>query len=164
MPIASSSLSRTPLDQLTLLIATGLGVGWLPVVPGTFGSLWGVLIAWGLSLTGWSIASQAVCLLVGCGLGVAICQRAARLLALKDPGPVVYDEFLSLPLAFLIIPFSWPTAAAVFLIFRILDMAKPWPICRLERLPGGWGIMADDMAASVVTGAILAAWQQLGGA
>lgn len=152
----------SPVDRIALWIATGLGVGWLPLVPGTFGSLWGIAIAWGLSLSGWPLVGQGGVLAAVCLAGVPICSRAAAVLGLKDPSPVVYDEFASLPLAFLAVGFTWPLAAAAFVLFRLLDITKPWPIRALERLPRGWGIMADDVAAGVLTGLLLRAAQMLG--
>ena len=145
----------TILDRLTLALATGLGVGRLPVVPGTFGSLWGLLIAWGfaaaeLNPIEWGAATLGLCL-----VGVPICGRAAVLLGRHDPGSVVYDEFASLPLAFLAVQFNPTTALAGFVVFRILDMTKPWPIRLVEKSPGGWGIMADDIAAAMLTAALL---------
>ncbi len=88
-------------------------------------------------------------------LGVPICGRAARLLGREDPGAVVYDEFASLPLAFLGVDFSSRTALVAYVIFRILDIGKPWPLRRLERLPGGWGVMADDIGAALLTAVLL---------
>lgn len=142
-------------DRLTLALATGLGLGRLPAVPGTFGSLWGLLIGWGfasaeLSPIAWAAATVGLCL-----MGVPICGRAAVLLGRPDPGAVVYDEFASLPLAFVAVEFTPTIALAGFVLFRILDMTKPWPISRAERLPRGWGIMADDIVAALLTAVLL---------
>ncbi|MCA9052705.1 MAG: phosphatidylglycerophosphatase A [Planctomycetaceae bacterium] len=142
-------------DRLVLLLATGLGVGRMRWVPGTFGSLWGLAIAAGLEAAGWSWPVRSLVLGGLCLLGVPICGRGAKLLGLKDPGPVVYDEFVSLPLAYLFVPFNGAMAILGFLFFRCLDMTKPWPLRWLERLPGGWGIMADDMAAGLLAGLLL---------
>ncbi|NOZ39018.1 MAG: hypothetical protein GXP24_02175 [Planctomycetes bacterium] len=92
------------------------------------------------------------------GLGsVAICSAAARVLGgSKDPQSIVLDEIAALPIVFLGIT---PTGPAVWLagwlLFRLFDITKPSPICRFERLPGGWGIMADDWAAAAVACAAL---------
>ena len=144
-----------PIDRTALLLATGLGVGWVPVIPGTFGSLWGLAIAGGLHWVGWSWQSRLLILIVLCLVGVWICTRAAAVMNRNDPGPVVFDEFACLPLAYLFVPFDLTTALIGFLLFRVLDIAKPWPIRRFEQLPGGWGIMADDVAAGLLTGGLL---------
>lgn len=143
------------IDRFTLLLATGLGVGRLPGSPGTYGSLWGVAIAAGLQSLHLSTTQQAVALAALIACGVPICGRAAKLLGLKDPGPVVYDEYAALPLVYLFADWSWLTAAAGFALFRLFDITKPWPVRRLERLPDGWGIMADDVAAALLAGGLL---------
>lgn len=156
---AMSQSSTSVRDRIVLWIATGFGIGRIPGSPGTFGTLWGLPLAWGLFGTGWPYPWALGVLALLCLAGVPICTRGAALLGLKDPGPVVYDELASLPLAFLWADFNWPWAAAAFLVFRLLDITKPWPIRWFERLPGGWGIMADDIAAGLLTGAILYAGQ-----
>lgn len=140
-------VSAGVLDQCVLFIAAGLGLGRIPFAPGTWGSLLGLPLAWSaqhLSL-GWRITLAAGCFL----LGVPICARAARLLHSHDPSCVVFDEIAAFPIVFLITPMSAGTAAAGFALFRLADIAKPFPARELERLPGGWGIMADDCAAGV---------------
>jgi len=82
-------------------------------------------------------------------VGVPICGRGAQLLGLEDPGPVVWDEIAAFPIVFFLIPVTWTTASLGFLLFRLFDVWKPWPAYRLEHLPGGWGIMADDLAAGL---------------
>jgi phosphatidylglycerophosphatase A len=131
-------------------------------MPGTFGSLLGLLLAWALvGLSGWPIgvllALEGVILLAG----LPICGRAARLIGRPDPGSVVYDEIAAMPLVFLPVPLAFSTsralAAAVlgFAWFRLFDILKPWPVRRLERLPGGLGIMIDDAAAACYAAAAL---------
>ena len=73
----------------------------------------------------------------------------AERVGLKDPGIVVVDEVLGQWVTLLALPFTPATAALGFLLFRAMDIVKPWPARDLERLPGGWGIMADDVAAGV---------------
>jgi phosphatidylglycerophosphatase A len=142
-------------DRIVLIFATGLGVGWMRPGPGTFGSLWGVLLAWGLSVGGITGAWLWCALAVLAIVCIPICGRAATLLARKDPGPVVLDEVVGMSVALGLVPFSWPAAAVGFLLFRILDVWKPWPLRQLERLPGGMGVMADDLAAGALAAAIL---------
>ncbi|MCO6042929.1 phosphatidylglycerophosphatase A [Aeoliella sp. ICT_H6.2] len=139
---------------LAVWLASGLGVGLFARAPGTFGAIWGLPLAWAyFQLPGvwtWVAAAMVV------ALGVPVCDRAARDLAMKDPGPVVWDEFATVPLVFLLVPLSgipvmsdiW-IALTGFGLHRAFDITKPWPCNRLERLPGGWGIMADDIAAAL---------------
>lgn len=150
--LAPSSLA-TP--SLATWLATGLGVGlWAPAAPGTFGALWGLPLAWAYSeagpVWGWGIAVAVIL------LGVPICQRGAIDLAMKDPGPVVWDEFATVPLVFLLVPMStWWIALVGFGLHRLFDITKPWPCKRLEQLPGGWGIMMDDVAAAIYGAVVL---------
>lgn len=146
-------------NTLAVWLATGLGVGLLAPAPGTFGALWGLPLTWAyFQLPGavWPWVAAAVVLLVG----VPICDRAARDLNMKDPGPVVWDEFASVPLVFVLTPnLGLWTAVLGFGLHRLFDITKPWPCSRLERLPGGWGIMADDVAAALYAAVTLYALQ-----
>jgi phosphatidylglycerophosphatase A len=146
-------------DRCAVLLATGLGVGFIPVMPGTFGSLLGLPIAWLFGWSGWPaelvLAAKAALLLAG----VPLCGRAARRLGGTDPAAIVYDEIAALQLVFLSAPLTLTTAILGFIWFRIFDIAKPWPVRRLERLPGGWGIMLDDVAAALFAAA--ATWLSL---
>jgi phosphatidylglycerophosphatase A len=134
-------------------------------MPGTFGSLLGLLLAWGLGGSGWPIGLQIALEGVILLAGIPICGRAARLFGRPDPGSVVYDEIAALPLVFLSVPLVFstslalPTAILGFLWFRVFDILKPWPVHRLERLPGGLGIMIDDVAAAIY--ATIALWLSL---
>jgi len=123
------------------------------VAPGTFGSLVGLPVAWGARQFpfGWQLAFAAAFFL----LGIPVCRRAAELLHAKDPGAVVFDEIAAFPVLFLFAPFTWRSAIAGFVLFRLFDITKPSPCRRLERLPGGWGIMADDLIAGLYAGGAL---------
>jgi len=81
--------------------------------------------------------------------GIPICHRAAQLLATDDPGSVVYDEIIAMPIVFLAVPLNWGNAIAGFLLFRLFDISKPPPISQLEKLHGGFGVMADDVMAAL---------------
>jgi phosphatidylglycerophosphatase A len=133
---------------VSLVLATGFGVGYIPVMPGTFGSLLGLPLAWFLGTLTWPAGYTAA--LEGAIIlaGIPICGRAARHLGRPDPGSVVYDEIAALPLVFLLHPLSLTTAIGGFLWFRVFDIAKPWPVRKLERLHGGLGIVADDVMAA----------------
>lgn len=149
-----SSLSIT--DRIALWLATGLGVGFIPVAPGTWGSLWAFPLAWGLlqltEIAVWAGVGTACLVIV---VGVPLCERTARVLKLKDPAAVVFDEYASLALVYFAVPLNWRTAVMGFLVFRIFDTLKPWPLHRLEHLPHGWGIVADDLGAAAYTAGVL---------
>lgn len=134
-------------------LATGFGIGRLPKAPGTFGSLWGLVLVRGLEHVPtpwrWLLAAGII------AVGVPICGRAARLLNAKDPGSVVFDEIAAFPIVFCAVTLNWTTGLLGFVLFRLFDIIKPWPVSRLERLPGGWGIMADDLAAGMYAGGCL---------
>lgn len=130
-------------------LATGGWVGFIPWAPGTFGTLVGLPLAWGLSRLG--TAGMAAATAVICLAGVPICTRAARRLGgLKDPGSIVLDEIASVPITFFAIgEWSWLSVLAGFALHRLFDITKPPPTRQLERLPEGLGIMADDWMAGV---------------
>ncbi len=142
-------------DILILALATGLGVGLIPWAPGTFGSLWGLVLvermqALSLGPVGWGLVSVVIGL-----AGVGICGAAARGFNRKDPGAVVFDEIAAFPVVFAIVPLTLTSGVLGFLLFRLFDILKPWPCRKLEQLPGGWGVMADDLMAGVYAGAVL---------
>jgi phosphatidylglycerophosphatase A len=124
-------------------------------MPGTIGSLLGLPLAWlfGRADAGAGVifALQAAVILAG----IPICGTAARRLGRADPGSVVYDEIAALPLVFLSRPLTFTTAILGFVWFRIFDIAKPWPVRRMERLHGGLGIMIDDVVAALYAAAAL---------
>lgn len=143
------------LDRLVWLYATGCGVGLAPIAPGTFGSLLGPLIVAGWQSLSRPIHESVLVAVAGVLLGVVAAQRTARRCGLDDPGCVVCDEVAAFAIVFAMTPVTWATAVVGFVWFRVFDIAKPWPIRRLERLPGGWGIMADDLLAGVFAAAAL---------
>jgi phosphatidylglycerophosphatase A len=142
-------------DRTLVILATGLGIGYVPVMPGTFGSLLGIGLAWLLAAPAISpagrIALEGAIILVG----IPICTRGARHFGKPDPGSVVFDEIAAVPLVFLSASFTFTTAFLAFVWFRVFDILKPWPVRQLERLPGGLGIMADDVGAALYAAAVL---------
>ncbi len=134
-------------DSLARAVATAFGSGYSPFAPGTAGSAVGLLLFW--PMAGWKWPWQlGAC--VGLFLvGSLAATRVAERVGLKDPGIVVVDEVLGQWVTMAALPFTPATAVGGFLLFRVMDIVKPWPARDLERLPGGWGIMADDVAAGV---------------
>lgn len=155
------------MNRWILLLAEGLGSGRLRPAPGTWGSLAGV--AWpALLLLPGSLPLFVVGTLAGIFAAVPTCSRAEQLLGRHDPGSVVLDEIVALPLC-LVAPLAaqsigpaghfpdlagfvgahpWWFLPAIFAAFRAFDIAKPWPVRVSQRLPGGWGIVADDLLAA----------------
>jgi len=157
-------------DRLAYIIATGAGAGLIPIAPGTFGSVEGIAIfalMWAAipNITGtpFVIIEAGSWLLVTAlnlalfAVGVWASGRVARLLVTEDPGRVVIDEVSGQVIALTPLLFgpTWPSVVLGFILFRALDILKPYPISRLERLPGGWGIMADDAGAGILAAVIL---------
>jgi len=154
--IAASRPARSAKDYLALAIAT-CGVGYLPLAPGTWGSLVGVgiylvLLAF-LRFSPWAvfIAVELVLITLITLLGFWAASRTEKLLGHKDPGKVVIDEVAGQLIALLpIVPGfdpGWVSIIAAFLLFRLFDIIKPYPARRLEKLESGLGIMSDDLVA-----------------
>ena len=134
--------------RLGLFVATCGYVGYVPIAPGTFGSAVGLalfaLIRWSGSI---AIELGVIALLLV--LGVWSGNLAERHFGRVDPGPVILDEVAGMLITLALIPVNLSGAIVAFLIFRLLDVVKPWPANRLEALPGGLGMMADDAMAAV---------------
>lgn len=138
-------------------VATLGGIGWTPWAPGTWGSVVGLLL--GLLAARTLGPSHAFLLLVLTFLGCAsCCARAERQLDRHDPPAVILDEVWGMAAILVALPGSTrsvPRLLAALLLFRFFDIVKPPPVKRLARLPGGWGIMADDLGAALYTIAVL---------
>jgi phosphatidylglycerophosphatase A len=146
-----------------------LGLGWLPVAPGTWGSLlpaavFGLLV-WGAAPAWATTAAMAILAVAGSAACVFCAPASMAARGKKDPGEVVMDEVAGQALTFLAEPLLLPpslsgwesflVALIGFVLFRAFDIAKPGPIRRLERLPAGWGILADDLAAGICSAVVL---------
>jgi phosphatidylglycerophosphatase A len=139
-------------DRLVLLVAEGFGTGRIPIAPGTFGSSIGIALGACLKTCD---AGPATCLVIWAvmlAVGIPICTQAATIRNQHDPGSIVWDEITAFPLVYAIAGLSTFSLVVGFVLFRIFDIAKPWPVRRLEGLPAGLGIMADDQAAAVWAG------------
>lgn len=144
-----------PLHPVAIFLATGAYTGYSPVLPGTVGSLLGLVLAFGLEQIP-SFWLRLFVLAALWGVSVPICTAMAKYLRVKDPNAIVLDEILALPVALWgLNVYSWRVLAAAFVIFRIFDITKPPPIRWFERLPRGLGIMADDLVAGMFTYAAL---------
>jgi phosphatidylglycerophosphatase A len=146
-----------PGDRASLFVLSALGAGYGPLVPGTYGSLVGLGVALLLPAEGWHL-SVGIAVAAASALTVALGPAACRAAGREDPQQVVMDEVAGMLLALLLVPAPSPMeAGSAFLLFRAFDILKPFPCRRLERLPGGWGILLDDLAAGAWAAACLRA-------
>ncbi len=151
------------------LLASCFGLGWLPVAPGTWGSLppaiiFALMCYLGASALLISLVMAALAL-GGCAVCIKFAPAAIAATGKNDPGEVVADELAGQAVTFLAIPFFIPVILTTgqiciitfggFLLFRLFDIVKPWPIRKLEKLPEGWGVLADDLLAGVYAAIVL---------
>lgn len=150
-PLSGGDLFAHPANFLAL----GLGSGLAPKAPGTFGTLAAVPIYYWL-LQPLSLSLYLVVLAVTFMIGIWLCGRCAESLGVHDHGGIVWDEFVGLWVSCILLPPGWPWLLAAFVLFRIFDILKPWPIRALDRhVPGGIGIMLDDLLAGLYALALL---------
>ena len=145
------------MNKLALAIATWFGCGYAPWAPGTVGSAGGVLVGWLLvRYAGWPPWTLAALAALSTPVGIWAAGRAADLVGKKDPGLVVVDEVVGQWIALGgAANLKWPVWLAAFALFRLMDIWKPAPVRQLERLPGGYGIVADDVMAGVYAALVL---------
>lgn len=159
-------------SKLILWLAQGFGVGRIPLAPGTFGSVVGLI--WLLTLL---LPKSPLIFVVGVlasiFVSVWLCDAGEKIMGQRDPGSIVMDEIIAIPICFgswLAILFfqkgfwpapeyffsgkNWLMTAGIFLLFRLFDVAKPWPVKQSQSLPGGWGVTLDDVLAAVYVNAI----------
>jgi len=137
------------LQRMAVFVTTGAGVGFSPWMPGTFGTLWGLPMAWGVGLLP-SLWAQGVAIFALFFIGLPLCSTTTRVLGRgKDPGAIVWDEIIAMPVVFFGTQIDLYTAVVGFVLFRLFDITKPWPACSAEKLPEGWGVMTDDIVAGV---------------
>jgi phosphatidylglycerophosphatase A len=139
---APASVFRNPVHFL----AFGLGSGAAPVAPGTFGTLAAVPLY--LLLAQLPLALYLLAVVLAFGVGIWLCERTSRDLGVHDHGGIVWDEFVGFWLTMVAAPEGWQWLLAGFLLFRLFDILKPFPINYLDRhIHGGLGIMLDDAVA-----------------
>lgn len=140
--------------ETAVFIASGVYAGACPVAPGTAGTAVAVPLWWLLSSLPWWAALVAVAMVTVAGTWAA--GEMEVLLKTHDSGVIVIDEIAGFLLATIGVPFGWRTMMVAFLLFRLFDMVKPFPIGRIDRqVAGGFGVMADDLAAGLVTLALM---------
>ena len=155
MSRAPDNLVRTVLTDPVNFLAFGLGTGLAPVAPGTFGSVLGVLLFWvTLDFGTYVQLGVAIGLIVA---GVWLCGESARRIGVHDHGGIVWDEIAGMYVTLFAAPATAVGFAAAFVLFRIADIVKPWPIRDLDhRIHGGLGIMLDDLGAALYAAILLA--------
>jgi phosphatidylglycerophosphatase A len=136
------------MNALSMIFSTFFGAGFFPVAPGTAASFITMLIyKLGLYKLSWPFQALIIVFLVIAG--AAASTRYGRLLNRKDPGRIVIDETCGQLIALFLVTPGWKELLLAFILFRIFDILKPYPIKKLEALPHGWGIMADDVGAGL---------------
>jgi phosphatidylglycerophosphatase A len=144
-------------DRAVLLLATGFGVGHIPLAPGTYGSLLGLPLCFVLAEIGFALI--AVVTTVGLVFfSVWIASQAQRLIRTKDAPCIVIDEMAGMAVAMLGLPLTVLNLALGFIVFRLLDIIKPFPARHLDaNVSGGWGIVMDDVVAGLYCNMLLRA-------
>ena len=157
-------------SRLVLWVAQGFGVGRIPFAPGTWGAFLGLPWTW-IVLSSGGLGSSWILTLAGVLAAVPVCAAGERILGQRDPGSVVLDEIAVMPLVWLPAlsltwmhgvgistlvthPVSWSSWGGGFVAFRVFDIWKPGPIRRIQELPGGWGVVADDVLAALAAGLV----------
>jgi len=148
------NLARIVMKDPVHILAFGFGTGLAPVAPGTFGSLPGLLLFWLTVDLGLYIqAGIAVAIALA---GIWICGESARRIGVHDHGGIVWDEIVGMYVTLLAAPLSVTGWVLAFVLFRVMDIVKPWPIRDLDHsMRGGVGIMLDDLAAALYAAILL---------
>ncbi len=140
------------MKRLSLVLATGFGLGYAPVASGTFGTLPGVAIAFlasHLLACPWGVLWQSVLAAVLVVAAIPICDVAEKHFGKKDDGRIVADEYLTFPICMIGLPWNVVTVVMAFLTARACDIVKPPPARQLQSVRGGLGVVIDDVLASV---------------
>jgi phosphatidylglycerophosphatase A len=134
-------------------LATGLGFGFIRPYSGSWGSIPAVILAWAILRLGndWLFVASTLGMIAA---AVWVSAQAEGLFG-RDSGRIVIDEFAGVFVCFLGLPTHWHTMIPLFILFRIIDVVKPPPCRRLERLASGWGVVADDIAAGIYTNVLV---------
>jgi len=148
-------------SRLSWLIATFFGIGHLHPGSGTWASAATLALWWALGLwlpPAWLVPIAIAISVLVTLIGIPPSTVVARESGIKDPGFVVIDEVAGQMIALIAVPVNWKYMLAGFILFRSFDIVKPFPLRRLEALPGGTGIMMDDVGAGLYALALLQLW------
>ncbi len=147
------STSSSAGTRLAVAIATVGGVGRAPFAPGTVASALTILVLW---LIPFSRVGLVAFFIVVTVVGTWAAEHAERAIGTKDPGAIVIDEVAGMALSVLLVPLSATILALAFVLFRVFDVVKPPPARQAQALPGGFGVMVDDLFAGLYALAIVA--------
>jgi phosphatidylglycerophosphatase A len=147
-------------EKLITFLATGFGSGLAPFAPGTMGTLVGVVICLLCLPLPWPMRLLIVIALLA--LSIYVAGQAEKIYQKKDDQRIVIDEIIGLQITMLPVVINVLNLCAGFVLFRIFDILKPFPIGNLQKLPGGWGVVIDDVAAGIYAGVILFALNYAG--
>lgn len=167
-------MTRT--QKLVLWLAQGFGAGRVPVAPGTFGSVIGLgWLALLLAARSWWVLGIGIA--AGIALSIWLCDQGEKILQQTDPGSVVMDEIIAIPLCFVswlalfhpalpgpreLFCDDWPVVIGIFALFRFFDVLKPWPVGKSQSLPGGLGVTVDDVLAAIYVDLVVLALSLFG--
>jgi len=140
-------------DKLTKFLASGFGAGLSPYAPGTAGTAVGVLLC--LPFIGVPWAARLFFVIALLAVSISIAGRAEKIYEKKDDQRIVIDEIIGLQIAVLPVAINVLNLCFAFVLFRIFDIWKPFPVKNLQELPGGWGVVMDDVAAGIYAGVVL---------
>lgn len=150
----SDGIKPTPFSSPMQFLAFGFGSGLSPWAPGTAGTLLAIPLY--LLVAHWSLPVYTGFIVLTIVLGTWFCDAASRELDVHDHPGIVWDEFVGYWITMWALPTTWTWMVAGFVVFRILDITKPWPIGLLDKkVKGGFGIMIDDIVAGVLACAML---------
>ncbi len=140
-------------EKLITCLATGFGSGLAPFAPGTAGTLVGILICLPLIPLPWILRLLLVLALLA--LSFYVSDQAEKIYKRKDDQRIVIDEIIGFQITMLPVEINVLSICAGFVLFRIFDIWKPFPVRNMQGFPGGWGIVADDVAAGIYAGMVL---------
>lgn len=149
------------LKNPAMLLAFGFGSGLSPIMPGTMGTLLAIPLYLLMAQT--SLLVYLAITLLSVVIGIFLCGYSSKKLGVHDHSGIVWDEFSGFWISMIAIPLSWSTVLAGFLLFRLFDIVKPWPISLADKhISGGFGIMFDDILAGAAAWLCLFTLVQLG--
>lgn len=147
--------SKVSLRNPVHFLALGFGSGLAPAMPGTLGTVAALPLVW-LAGQYLSLSLYVLFTLIACVIGIWLCGVTARDMEVHDDSSIVWDEIAGMLITMIAVPISWQTVLAGFILFRVFDIAKPWPISYLDKhIHGGTGIMIDDILAGLFSFACL---------
>jgi phosphatidylglycerophosphatase A len=149
-----NSIKNSAFNKSILFLSSGTYLGYMPLASGTFGTLWGLpLFYW---LSGQLLWTQSLFIIGSIFLAVFLAGQSEKIWRRKDPSQVVIDEIVGYMTAMFGLTFSWKMSLAGFFLFRAMDIFKPYPIRKIDQhMPGGWGIVLDDVLAGIYCQIIL---------